>query len=131
MDKDVNSMIDKTASLPNFVLKVVKDKGTEKPFSGEYDDFGESGAYLCRLCDLALFRSQTKFYSGCGWPSFDEEIVGTVKRQSDPDGYRTEIVCARCHAHLGHVFSGEKMQKKTLGIVLILLVYISFQIQPS
>lgn len=97
----------KSASLPDIVLAVVQGKGTERPFSGEYDDFGESGTYLCRQCGLALFRSSTKFHSGCGWPSFDEELPGAVQRGTDADGMRTEILCARCHAHLGHVFMGE------------------------
>lgn len=101
-------MMLKTASLPDIVKAVVNDKGTEQPYSGEYDNFGESGTYLCRQCGLALFRSQTKFHSGCGWPSFDEEIAGAVLREPDADGLRTEIVCMRCHAHLGHVFEGER-----------------------
>lgn len=105
-------MILKTASLPDLILAVVKDKGTERPFSGEYDDFGDSGTYLCRLCGLALFRSKTKFHSGCGWPSFDEEIAGAVTRHRDADGYREEIVCSRCKAHLGHVFNGEGFTAK-------------------
>ena len=98
----------KTASLPDIILSVVQDKGTEKPFSGEYDQFGERGTYLCRQCGLPLFRSSTKFHSGCGWPSFDEEIADAVKRIVDEDGRRLEILCARCNAHLGHVFRGEK-----------------------
>lgn len=97
----------KRLSLPPQVLQIVNDKETEQPFTGKYDDFDEAGTYLCRQCGLALFRAQTKFHSGCGWPSFDEEIPGAVKREQDADGRRTEILCARCNAHLGHVFQGE------------------------
>lgn len=104
----------KTASLPDLVLTVMVQKGTEKPFTGEYDNFDEAGTYLCRQCGLALFRSHTKFHSGCGWPSFDEEISGAVKREEDDDGVRVEILCARCHGHLGHVFSGEKFTSKNI-----------------
>lgn len=102
----------KTASLPDIVRAVVYNKGTEQPFSGEYDNFGDAGTYLCRQCGLALFRSTTKFHSGCGWPSFDEEVVGAVKRETDKDGMRTEILCHRCGAHLGHVFIGEQFTAK-------------------
>lgn len=107
-------MIIKTASLPDIILSVVVNKGTEAPFSGEYDDFGEGGTYLCRQCGLALFRSQSKFHSGCGWPSFDEEIAAAVTCKQDADGRRTEIVCTRCDAHLGHVFTGEKFNAKDM-----------------
>lgn len=107
-------MVLKTQSLPSTILKIVRDKSTEYPFTGEYNDFGQPGTYLCRQCGLALFRSQTKFNSGCGWPSFDEEIASAVSRKSDPDGRRIEIVCARCQAHLGHVFQGEGYTPKNI-----------------
>lgn len=97
----------KSASLPESLLAVIRDKGTESAFTGAYNDFNGKGTYLCRLCGLALFRATTKFHSGCGWPSFDESIEGTVSRIPDKDGTRTEIVCTRCQAHLGHVFTGE------------------------
>ncbi|EKD69928.1 MAG: hypothetical protein ACD_46C00695G0003 [uncultured bacterium] len=107
-------MMIKTASLTDTILAVVQNKGTEKPFSGEYNDFEEVGTYLCRQCGLALFRSSAKFHSGCGWPSFDEEVLNHVKREPDADGRRVEILCARCNAHLGHVFSGEGFTSRDL-----------------
>lgn len=105
-------MILKTDSLTPTLRQIIQDKSTEYPFTGSYTDHEDAGTYLCRQCGLALFRSQTKFHSGCGWPSFDETIPDTVKSVLDADGRRTEIVCARCQAHLGHVFQGEHFTLK-------------------
>lgn len=91
---------------------VILGKQTEAPFSGEYDEFYQKGIYVCRRCGNPLYSSEAKFKSGCGWPSFDDEVKGSVKRIPDPDGMRTEIVCARCGAHLGHVFTGEGYTEK-------------------
>lgn len=107
-------MILKTASLTPTILSIVQDKATEAPFTGEYNDFDQPGTYLCRQCGLALFRAENKFHSGCGWPSFDNEIAGNVTKHPDADGRRTEIVCARCNAHLGHVFQGENFTAKNI-----------------
>jgi peptide methionine sulfoxide reductase msrA/msrB len=97
----------KTSSLPKQLLAIVLNKGTEPPFTGKYNELNQPGTYLCRQCGLPLFRSKTKFHSSCGWPSFDEEIKDAVTYRPEVDGVRTEIVCARCDAHLGHVFQGE------------------------
>ncbi len=118
--------------LTNEEKRVIEDKGTEPPFSGEYDDFYEEGTFICRKCNAPLFSSKSKFDARCGWPSFDEnfpnavkrvpdgrrpmrvfsEPIGSLNRKSDPEGIRTEIQCANCMAHLGHVFEGEGMTEK-------------------
>lgn len=89
--------------------RVIVHKGTERPFTGEYDNFYEQGTYFCRRCNHPLFSSKSKFNAGCGWPSFDKSLPNAMRRLSDPDGRRTEIECAKCGAHLGHEFVGEQL----------------------
>jgi methionine-R-sulfoxide reductase len=98
--------------LDRFESYVLLQKGTERPFTGKYTDAKDKGTYICRRCNAALYRSQDKFHSGCGWPSFDDELPGAVRRQRDADGFRIEILCQNCDAHLGHVFFGEQLTQK-------------------
>ncbi|MCI5146369.1 MAG: bifunctional methionine sulfoxide reductase B/A protein [Candidatus Electrothrix sp. AR3] len=91
---------------------VLLRKGTEPPFSGKYNDFYEDGFYSCKQCNAPLYSSVDKFSSACGWPSFDDALTDSIQQQKDMDGVRTEIVCAKCGGHLGHIFTGEGITKK-------------------
>lgn len=91
---------------------VIVSRGTEAPFSGEYDNFIKEGTYICRRCNAPLFTSQAKFDAGCGWPAFDDNFPNAVRSLPDPDGHRAEIRCGNCDGHLGHVFTGERYTPK-------------------
>lgn len=113
MDTSIKNGIDKPFnSLTDFEKSVIENKGTERAYTGEYYDHKGQGTYICRKCNAPLYRSSDKFDSHCGWPSFDDEIEGAVKRVPDIDGRRTEIICSNCNGHLGHVFTGERFTAK-------------------
>ncbi len=105
----MSRFLDKTASLTPMAYNVIVHAATEAPFSGAYQTKVEAGSYLCRRCGLCLFRADSQFTSHCGWPSFDVAVNQSLEEKPDPDGMRTEICCQRCHAHLGHVFTGEQL----------------------
>jgi methionine-R-sulfoxide reductase len=92
--------------------RVILNKGTEMPFTGEFNSWKKSGTFICRQCEAPLYHSDSKFDSGCGWPSFDDEISGAVRQVPDADGRRIEIVCNHCEGHLGHLFVGERFTAK-------------------
>lgn len=111
-EKNKNTKTMKYNELNDLEKSVIEGKGTERPYTGIYYKFEEKGTYLCKKCNAPLYKSADKFDAHCGWPSFDDEIKGAVKRTTDADGRRTEITCTNCGGHLGHVFIGEGLTQK-------------------
>lgn len=97
---------------------IIENKETEPPFSGKYYKFDQEGTYLCKKCNQPLFYSEHKFDSNCGWPSFDQYITKSIKQIPDKDGRRTEIICSKCKAHLGHIFKGENYTKRNTRLCI-------------
>ncbi len=112
MFKEEGTRMVKLQTLTPAEERVIVHKGTEYPFTGEYDDHYAAGFYVCRRCETLLYRSESKFDAHCGWPAFDDEISGAVTRVPDADGHRVEIICTACGGHLGHVFTGERLTAK-------------------
>ena len=104
----------KNKELTSEEKRVIINKGTEAPFTGKYNEFHQKGTYVCKQCGTHLYKSSDKFSSNCGWPSFDDEIEEAVNHMPDIDGIRTEIVCANCNGHLGHVFLNEHLTQKNI-----------------
>jgi len=114
MAQDMKPWTAQFNKLSTFEKHIIVDKGTERAFSGKYVNTTDKGVYRCKVCGTALYKSDDKFSSHCGWPSFDDAIPGAIKEVPDADGRRTEIVCANCGAHMGHVFKGEGYTKKNI-----------------